>query len=218
MALSDVARKNMVDCQLRTNQVTDERLLEVLSTIPRENLVPRHMKDMAYVDEDIALGNGRFLQDPVVLARLIQVAKIQPTDVILDVGCGTGYSTAVLGELSDTVVGLEQDKKLADKADKAINDLDICNTAVIKGDLKLGYPEQAPYDVIFINGSVPFVPECFFDQLCDGGRLISVISDNGHMGVATLFEKQGDKISETQLFDAATPLLCVFKQEEGFSF
>jgi protein-L-isoaspartate(D-aspartate) O-methyltransferase len=213
------ARKNMVENQLRPNKVTDTAVLEAMSRIPREQFVPRHLQSAAYVDEDVPLGNGRYLREPAIVARLIQEAGVRKKDIVLDIGCNSGYSSAVLGHLADTVVGLEFDDHLADEADKLLHDLDICNAIVVRQkDLREGYAQQGPYDVIFINGSVPAVPEKIKSQLAEGGRLVTVLSENGHMGTAILMTRTRENFSTRVLFDAATPTLSGFEQKKGFVF
>lgn len=209
----------MVECQLRPNKVTDAALLDAVRKIPREQFVPRHLQSVAYVDEDVPLGNGRYLREPVIVARLIQEAGVQKDDIVLDIGCNTGYSTAVLGHLAGTVVALEAEDHFADEAEKLLHDLDICNVVVVRQkDLREGYSQQGPYDVIFINGSIPVVPAKIRAQLADGGRLVTVLSDLGHMGTATLMTRSGDSYSSRALFDAATPTLKGFEAEKTFVF
>lgn len=213
------SRENMVESQLRTNKVTDGPLLEAMRTLPREMFVPRHLQGFAYVDEDIPLGNGRWLREPVIIARLIQAAGVQKGDLVLDIGCNTGYTTAVLGHLAGTVVGLEFDEQLTHSADKLLHDLDICNAVVVRTpDLKEGYASQGPYQVIMINGSVPEVPAGILNQLADGGRLVTVISAKGNMGKAVIIRRVGDSFSTTELFDAATPTLAGFEPQKKFAF
>lgn len=209
----------MVESQIRTNKVTDGGLISAMRKIPREKFVPRHLQGVAYADEDIALGGGRWLREPMVLARLIQEADIKKTDLVLDIGCGTGYSTAVLGHLASTVVGLEQNKDMSDEADRLLHDLDIVNAVVIQQkDLREGYAQQGPYDAILINGSVPVVPDKIKSQLADGGRLVTVLSTRGHMGNAVLITRFGESFSTRVLFDAATPTLSGFEASKTFEF
>ncbi len=209
----------MVEGQIRTNKVTDANLIAAMQKIPRERFVPRHLQGIAYVDEDIALGNGRYLPEPMVLARLIQDADIKKGELVLDIGCGTGYSTAVLGHLASTVVGIEQNKEMAEEADKLLHDLGIVNAVVVQQrDLREGYAQQGPYNVIVINGSVPAIPERIKSQLADGGRLVTVLSTRGHMGKAVLMTRFGESFSVRELFDAATPTLAGFEQAKTFAF
>lgn len=213
------ARKNMVDGQLLPNKITNPDLIETMRQIPRESFVPAAMQGIAYIDEDIALGNGRYLPEPLVLARLLQEAALRKTDVVLDIGCGTGYSTAVMSCLAGTVVGLEQSSSLANAAETQLRELGLCNVALVQqGDLRLGYAGQGPYNVILINGSVPEIPTTLLQQLADGGRLITVRASKGGMGTAIMVTRRGENFATKALFDAATPTLAGFEKTEGFVF
>lgn len=213
------ARKNMVDGQLLPNKITDSGLIGAMRQIPRESFVPAAMQGIAYIDEDIALGNGRYLPEPLVLARLLQAANLRKTDVVLDIGCGTGYSAAVMSCLAATVVGLEQNSGLASAAENQLRELGLCNVAVVQqGDLRLGYAGQGPYNVILINGSVPEIPVALLQQLADGGRLITVRAGKRDMGTAVMVTRRGDNFATRSLFDAAMPTLAGFEKTEGFVF
>ncbi len=215
----DQARKNMVEGQVRPNGVTLPALLDILRAVPRERFVPQHLQSVAYVDEDIPLGNGRYLPEPMVLARLAQAARIQSSDVVLDIGCGTGYSAAVLGGLAATVVGLEQARDMAWEAEKLLLDLGVVNAVVVhQQNLQEGYAQQGPFNVILINGSVPAVPEKIKAQLADGGRLVTVLSKEGHLGTAVLITRRGDTFETHPLFDASTPTLAGFEAQPHFVF
>lgn len=214
-------RRNMVENQVRANGVTDEAILGVMADIPRERFVAESMRGVAYVDEDIPLGSvgpDRYLMEPRVLGRLLQAAAVAPSDIVLDIGCGTGYSTAVLARLANTVVAVESDPALAARAGELLAGLEIGNAAVIEGALDRGYPDQAPYDVIFIGGAVPRVPAAVSDQLAEGGRLVAVVVDSVAMGQAVLMGRVGGVISSRPLFDAATPVLPGFAPEPEFEF
>lgn len=215
----DQSRENMVERQIRPNKVTDTALLSALRLVPREKFAPKHLQSIAYTDEDIAVGNGWYLPEPMVLARLIQAACIHKDDVVLDIGCGAGYSAAILGHLAGTVVGIESDTNMARYADRILHDLGIVNTVIVQqGDLREGYPKQAPYNVIFINGSVPVVPEKIKNQLAEGGRLVTVLSGAGIMGVAVLMTRRGEDMETRVLFDAAAPPLVGFELPKAFVF
>jgi protein-L-isoaspartate(D-aspartate) O-methyltransferase len=211
----------MVESQIRTNRVTDHGLLAALQRIPRERFVPKAIRALAYIDEDLRLAPDRFLMEPMVLARLIQAAGVKSTDVVLDVGCATGYATALLADLAASVVGLESDAGLAAEAVKVLQDLDVDNALIVEGDLRQGYPRQAPYDVILVNGAVAEVPETIAGQLADGGRLVTVVGSleqTGRVGRATLLTRVGSNVSSRPLFDAAVPLLPSFAEEPSFVF
>ncbi len=212
------ARANMVASQLRTNKVTDPVLLEAFETVPRELFVPADKRGVAYVDEDIAIAPGRYLMEPMVFARLLQEAAVEPGDIVLDIGCGSGYSSAILAKLAATVVAVESDKRLAEDADRILSDQGNDNVVVVEAPLDEGYPKQAPYNVIVIGGSVAEVPKAICDQLIDGGRLVTVVKDRPGLGRASLIQRTGDVVSSRALFDAATPYLPGFTREAGFVF
>ncbi|MEE9210577.1 MAG: protein-L-isoaspartate O-methyltransferase [Kiloniellales bacterium] len=212
------ARLNMVESQLRTNKVTNLRLLGAFESVPRELFVPEPLRGIAYIDEDVALGGGRYVMEPRVLARLIQAAQPGPEDVALDLGCGSGYATAILSRLVATVVALEDDATLAAAANRTLGKLEIDNAVVVKGRLTEGYPKQAPYNVILLGGAVAEVPAAIADQLAEGGRLVTVVSAGPGLGRATLMRRDGGVISSRVLYDAALPVLPGFEAEPGFVF
>jgi len=211
------ARRHMVDSQIKPNKVTDERLLAAIGALPREPFLPRGLAGVAYVDEDIPLGGGRYLMEPMVFARLLQAADIRPQDLVLDIGCGTGYSAAVLCRLGGTVVALEEDKTLARRALEILPPLACDTVAVVEGKLSEGYPGQAPFDVIVIEGAVPEVPARILDQLAEGGRLVAVVR-RGLAGQAMLYERRDGLLAGRVLFDASTPVLPGFAAPQGFVF
>lgn len=213
-----LARQNMVESQVRTNRVTNERLIAAMSELPRELFVPESQRGIAYVDEDIPIGGGRYLMEPMVLARLLQAAEAGPHDLALEIGCGTGYGAAVIGRLCGAAIALESDANLAARAVTLLGELGIDNVAVVDGPLVGGYPKQAPYDVILFSGAVAEVPQAIMDQLADGGRLLAVVDRGRGMGQATLFIRRSGTVSSRVLFDAATPLLPGFEKQEGFVF
>jgi protein-L-isoaspartate(D-aspartate) O-methyltransferase len=158
------ARLNMVEGQLRTNKVTDEAVLEGFLTTPRERFVPLQLRGIAYVDDDIPLGNGRVLMEPLVLARLLQVAAIGKQSKVLEIGCATGYATAILAKLAATVVAVESDKALAAAARANLAALGLGNVQLQEAPLADGWRAGAPYDVILINGGVAEIPAAIEDR------------------------------------------------------
>lgn len=210
-------RRAMLDGQLRPNRLTDERIQQAILATPRETFVPASLRAVAYVDEDVPLGGGRYLMEPMVFARLLQAAQPEAGDVLLDVGCATGYSSAVAARLAATVVALECDPELARRANENLAALDILNAAVVEGELTRGYPEQAPYQVIVLNGSVERTPEGLLNQLAEGGRLVAVEDFEG-AGRAVLYLKRSGLVGRRVLFDAAVHPLPGFRREPGFVF
>jgi protein-L-isoaspartate(D-aspartate) O-methyltransferase len=212
-------RHNMVESQLRTNKVTNWRLIDAMDDVPRERFVPKQLCGTAYVDEDLMVAPGRYLMEPLVLARLLQAATVSEEDVALDIGCGTGYSCAVLGRLAGTVVGLEADAALAESAAQTLSETGADNVIVVSGKLAAGYSRQGPYDVILFGGGIPFVPPAVFDQLAEGGRMVAVLRRPGEaIGRATLWIKLRGEISHRVICDASVPPLPGIEAETEFKF
>jgi protein-L-isoaspartate(D-aspartate) O-methyltransferase len=210
-------RINMVDSQVRPSDVTDRRILRAMLALPRETFVPGQVKATAYMDEHLALGQGRYLLAPRTFAKLVQLLTIGEDDAVLDVACATGYSTAVLAMLARSVVGLEGNAGLAQQAQTALAGLGRTNTMVKTGELTAGAPGEGPFDAILINGCVVDVPDALLDQLKDGGRLAAVRSD-GPVGQATLWRRHGTSFDARPAFDAGAPLLPGFEKQPGFVF
>lgn len=211
------ALSHMIDCQLRPNEVNDERIIDAISAVPREFFVPKAKRAVAYVDEDIEVGEGRFLLEPRVFGRMLAAADVQSSDVVLDIGCATGYSSAVLSHLSDAVVAVEEDEKLAALAEKKLAEQDIMNVAVVTCTMCDGVAKQGPYDVIFIEGAVAEVPGALVKQLRIGGRLVCVKLEGG-VGRAHIIKKSADGIVAQNLFDANVATLPGFDKKQAFVF
>ncbi|HEY0833868.1 MAG TPA: protein-L-isoaspartate O-methyltransferase [Azospirillum sp.] len=212
------ARFFMVEGQIRPNKVTDHRLVEALMDVPRETFVPDAVRGIAYVDEDVPVGNGRYLMEPMIFARMLQEASIGEGDVVLDVGCATGYSTAVLARLAATVVGLESDDALAGRAKAALASVGAGNALTVTGPLDAGHADQAPYDVIIFEGAVCEVPSAVCEQLAEGGRMVvTVLGDRG-LGEVRLYERTGKTVSSRVLFEAQPHLLPGFEPKPKFEF
>ncbi len=212
------ARLNMVDSQLRTNKVTDEAVLDAFLAVPRERFVPPALHATAYVDDDLPLGLGRYLMEPMVLARLIQLAEITRGDGVLEIGCGTGYGTAVLARLARSVVAVESDTALAAQAAARLRELGAGNASVVAGPLAEGHPARTPYGVILFEGAVAQIPEAITRQLAEGGRLVTVMQEGRGMGRATLMTRINGILSRRPAFDAAVPLLPGFQRQPSFVF
>ena len=211
-----LARRNMVDSQLRPNRVTNSQLLAVMGELPRERFLPEALRAVAYADDDVPLGNGRYLTEPMVLARLIQALQSVETNRALVVASGRGYGAALLARLVKSVTAVESDRALAATAEQAARELGLANITQIIGPLEQGAIANAPYDIILVEGAVQLVPQAIFDQLADGGRLTTVIA--GAPAVAQLFVKEGGVASGRPLFDAGTPSLPGFAPPPRFTF
>jgi protein-L-isoaspartate(D-aspartate) O-methyltransferase len=212
-----VQRANMVAAQLRTNDVTDARVRDAMASVPRERFVPEASQPVAYMERCIPLGAGRVLLDPRCFAKLLQLAAVKPDDVVLDVGCGAGYSAAVLSLLAARVFALEQDAELAARTEKNLRDVGAVNTQTIRGPLTKGCPEHAPFDVIVLNGAVEVEPATLIAQLKNGGRLVAVVRE-GAAGHARLYLNHEGAIGERDAFDAQVPVLPGFEKPRSFVF
>ena len=215
-----LARRNMIDGQLRPNRVTNTQLLTAVADLPRERFLPDGLRSLAYADDDVPLGNGRYLMEPMILARLIQTLQPQPEDKALVVASGTGYGTALLARLVKSVVAVEADARLASSAEQTIRALGIGNVHQVTGKMEDAYPADAPYDVILIEGAVQHIPPAIVSQLAEGGRLGTVIAaaSAGLLGVAHLMVKEGGVASGRPIFDAGAPALPGFSAPPRFTF
>ena len=217
----DELRQAMVDSQIRTTDVTDLRLLDALLSVPREAFVDDRRKPFAYLDDDIEIsgsttGVRRYMMEPSPFARLVQLADIKATDLVLDIGCGTGYSSAVLSKLGSAVIALEADEELAARATDILVENGFDNVAVVSGPFTAGYAGEGPYDVIFVGGAVDQLPDALFGQLKDGGRLV-VVEGHGLSGFATRYVKNGDFVSGRKAFNLSVKPLPGFEKEAEFA-
>lgn len=212
------ARHTMVQNQIRTNRVTDPKIIAAMSELPRERFAPDWARGIAYVDEDIPLNGGRYLIEPLTSALLLQAAEINADDVVLDVGCGTGYISAISARIASAVVALESDAELAARAGATLADLGIETATIVVGPLREGWPAQAPYDVIVFGGAVSAIPAKIVEQLAQGGRMVVVITEDKGLGCGTLLLRQGGTVSRRAIFEAAIPVLPEFALEPTFRF
>ncbi|MDF2619909.1 MAG: Protein-L-isoaspartate(D-aspartate) O-methyltransferase [Xanthobacteraceae bacterium] len=213
-------RRAMVDAQVRANDVTDLRIVAAMLETPRERFVPAGLRNFAYIDDDLLVKEGspsRYLMEPMVLAKLLQAAEIGPEALVLDVGATSGYSTAVLAKLAGQVVALEEDAELAAQGSGVLVELGLLNAAYVQGPLTTGWPAEAPYDAILLNGSIDSAPEALLAQLKPGGRLVAVVG-RGRSGRATVFTNTSGGIGSRIVFDAAVPALPGFEARPGFVF
>jgi protein-L-isoaspartate(D-aspartate) O-methyltransferase len=211
------ARQAMVDRQVRPHDVTDLGIIAALLEVPRERFFPPAQRALAYLDAEVPVAGTRALFKPMVFAKLLQAAAIAQREHVLDVGCASGYSSAVLGKLAGSVVALEQDPALVRMARETLDELGAGNVSVATGPLTAGSPQSAPYDAILIEGAIEVVPDALIAQLKDGGRLVTV-TGSVPMGKATLYRKVGGHVTAVPLFDAAAPLLPGFAKPAAFVF
>lgn len=214
----ETARKQMVDSQVRTNDVTDVRIQAALETVPREKFLPSELRVQAYADREVVYAPGRSLITARDFAKLLQAADIKPGDLVLDIGCGAGYSAAVAARLGEMVVAVESDEALAATAQEMLNGLDVINAAVVTGELAAGAAKQGPFDVILIAMAIEVEPTALLKQLKDGGRLVALLRDNA-VAKGVVWTRAGSAWSRRTAFDAAArTVLPGFARAKAFVF
>jgi protein-L-isoaspartate(D-aspartate) O-methyltransferase len=211
------ARRLMVEGQIRTADVTDVALLDAMSTLPRERFLPPSLAQLAYVDGEIPVARGRALLRPMVLAKLIQAARVGAKDRVLDVGCATGYSSAVLARLAGSVIALEEDADLARQAKEALAAVGTVNVEVVTGPLTAGWPAGGPYDVILLDGAAEVTPEALGRQLRPEGLLVG-IHGRSPASKAMIYHLIEGHLVGRPVFDAAARLLPGFSAPPEFVF
>jgi protein-L-isoaspartate(D-aspartate) O-methyltransferase len=216
MTVYEAARTNMIESQLRPNAVIDAGVLDAFARIRRELFVPEPLRAIAYVDEDLPLGGGRYLMEPRVLAKLLQEGAVRRSDAALVVGAGGGYEAAVLSVLARHVVAVEEDAALARRARAALVEHGIAAVNVVEGPLREGWRARAPYEVVLFTGAVAEVPDEIAAQLAEGGRLLAVVRRGEGVGRATLVLRIGGGLGQRIVFDATPPLLPGFLPKPAF--
>lgn len=214
------ARRTMVDCQVRTFDVTDLAVIAAFDSAPREKFVPASRQALAYSDVAVPLdgqGAGRSLLPPMFVARLLQELDLRPGESVLDAGCATGYTTFLLAHLGVRVIGLESDEAMAEAARRELSESGYPQVEIVTGAIAEGYAKGAPYDAILVNGAFEVIPQKLIDQLVDGGRLIG-IEAMGSAPKATLYKRSGTALSRQPLFNCAAPVIEGLKRSPGFAF
>ena len=214
------ARNNMVDCQIRPNRVTDPRVLDAMRSLPREQFLPPALAALAYLDEDLPLGAGRVLMEPLVVARLVQMARVRSGERVLVVAAGTGYGAAIAAACGGQVTALEEDDALMAIALRVLPRVAPA-VRLVNGRLSAGLPGSGPWDAIIIEGAVTAIPDSYAAQLAPGGRLVTVVAAAGSAGGrAVLAERvtDGPHLRSREMFDCATPLLPGLRPAAAFVF
>jgi len=217
--VSDFATRRimMVDTQVRPSDVTKFPIIDAMLDVPRELFVPASLREAAYVGENLDIGGGRILLEPRSLGKMLEALDIQPHHIVLDVGCGLGYSTAVIARLCDFVVGLEDDTARADEAQTILSEQGTDNAAVMSGVLTEGAEKSGPYDIVVLQGAVEAVPDALIDQLREGGRIACIFAE-GSLGVVRIGYKIDGQVTWRFSFNASAPVLPGFHKAAAFAF
>lgn len=216
--MSDFAarRTMMVDTQVRPSDVTRYPIIAAMLSVPREAYVPGDLVEAAYVGENVALAPNRVVLDPRTLAKILDGLDVQPTELVLDIGCGLGYSTALLARMAEAVVAVEEDEAMAADAQRTLLAQGVDNAAVVTGPLAAGSARHAPFDVITLQGGVETIPQALLDQLKEGGRIAAVFME-GRLGVARIGYKIDGELTWRYAFNAAAPVLPGFGKSQAFA-
>jgi len=209
-------RTTMVDTQVRPSDVTKFPIIEAMLSVPREVYVPSAKREAAYVGENVDIGGGRVVLEARTLAKMLDALDIQPNEAVLDLGCGLGYSTAIIARLADAVVAVEEDEALATEAQRTLSTEGVDNAAVIVGALANGAAKAGPYDVITVQGGVEVVPDTLLAQLKEGGRIAALFMQ-GALGTVKIGYKIDGQVTWRFAFNAAAPVLAGFAARRGFT-
>ncbi|WP_417679898.1 protein-L-isoaspartate O-methyltransferase family protein [Pseudodonghicola sp.] len=209
-------RRMMVDTQVRPSDVTKYPIIDALLAVPREIFAPDALRDVAYTGEDLVFGGARVMLEPRTLAKMLDTLDIRQDELVMDVGCATGYSAAVIAKLAQAVVAVEEDADMAGEAPELLSEAGADNAILHQGRLAAGAAEHGPYDAIIVEGGVEEMPQALVDQLKEGGRMIGIFIE-GALGEVRIGFKRGGKMSWRYVFNAAAPVLPGFEKQRAFS-
>ncbi|MBU2889112.1 protein-L-isoaspartate O-methyltransferase family protein [Celeribacter halophilus] len=209
-------RTTMVDTQVRPSDVTKFPIIEAMLTVPRENFVPEEKRAVAYVGDHVDLGNGRVVLDPRILAKMLDALNIENDELVLDLGCGLGYSSAVIARMAQAVVAVEEDEALAEEAAKALVANGSDNVVLETGPIAKGEPQHGPYDVVIVQGGVEEMPEDILSQVKEKGRICAIFID-GALGIVRIGYKIDGEITWRMVFNATAPVLPGFEKRAEFA-
>lgn len=213
----DALREAMVDTQVRPSDVTRLPIIEAFLAVPREEYVPAQLRRAAYIGENLPLGPQRTILEPRTFAKMLEAVDPGPGDLVLDLGCGLGYSAAVIARMADAVVAVEEDAAMAKEAQTLLGEQGADNVAVEQAPLAEGAPRHGPYDAIVVEGAVERIPQAIEDQLKEGGRIVALFME-GTLGVARIGRKVEGVLSWRFLFNASAPVLPGFARDPAFEF
>ena len=216
--MSDFASRRvmMVDTQVRPSDVTKFPIIDAMLSVPREVYVPVELREAAYVGENLAIGGGRVMLEARTLAKLLDALDLRPGEMVLDLGCGLGYSAAVIARIVGTVVAVEDDDRFAADAQRLLSEEGVDNALVLGGALAAGAAKHAPYDAITVQGGVETVPDTVLAQLKDGGRIGAIFMD-GPLGTAKIGYKSDGRVTWRPAFNATAPVLDGFRKARAFA-
>ena len=206
----------MVDTQIRPSDVTKFPIIDAMLSVPREAYVPDDQREAAYVGENLPLSAGRVVLEPRTLAKMLDALDLQANEVVLDIACGLGYSTAVLAHMVDFVAAVEDDETRAEEAQSILSEQGVDNAAVIAGPLTEGAAKSGPYDVIILQGAVEVLPDALLTQLKEGGRIAALFAE-GELGTVRVGYKLDGRINWRMAFNASAPVLPGFEQKASFA-
>lgn len=210
-------RTTMVDTQVRPSDVTKFPIIDAMLSVPREAFVPTRLKEAAYAGETLDIGDGREMLEPRTFAKMLDALNIESSDVVLDIACGFGYSTAVIAHMAEFVAAVEDNAARATEAQENLSTQGIDNAAVIEGPLVAGAAKSGPYDIIILQGGVDDIPAALLDQLRDGGRIAAIFKE-GSSGAVKIGHKIDGRMSWRFAFNASAPVLSGFQKEASFTF
>ena len=209
--------KNMVEGQIKPLGNISKQVMDAFLSIPRDQFVPLELKNFAYLEKNIELNNGRFLLKPSLIAKIISLADFNSSDTVLIIGSSTGYSSAILSNIAETVISIEEDDQLVNFSETIVLDKKIDNVVFLKKDLNEGCPEHGPFNKILIEGAVEDIPSYLFDQLDENGKMIAIIA-NGDLSEVREYNKVEENIGSKFLFNCEAPKLKAFNKTDSFNF
>jgi len=214
----DASRNHMVQQQIRPQQVTDSKVLEALSQVPREDFVPADYQALAFAETFIPLSHGQFMLTPALEGQFLQALSIKSTDKILEVGTGSGYFTALLSKLGKHVYSVDCFEDLLEEANEKFRQHHLYNITLAHGKAENGWPNHAPYDAMIFTGAMPALPKNIHEQLNIGGRLLAVIGTEKLMRAVLIQKIAQNKTQEKILFETQIPKLLDIKEPRVFNF
>lgn len=198
MAAMERERRDMVARQIVGRGITDARLIAAMEKVPREQFVADSWVEQAYADAPLPIARGQTISQPYIVARMIAAAKISPDDIVLEVGAGSGYAAAILGQIARKVYAIERHQTLADQARARIALLHYANVEIITADGTAGWPQAAPFDAILVAAAGATVPRPLLDQLAEGGRLVMPVGEMENQWLIRM-TRRGDDFGREEL-------------------